>query len=149
MIDINPVGNFTKPLERPVVSCDTSPLITAYTGGCVLNDVTPVFVLDATKNINVRESAKHIYDAYYHPEWTKPEYTPKDIPGRTPNGKLHRPDDGAVPGQQDPDQAPSGAIAANRANSVAVCTNEWPTSMLRQTIWIATSSPSHPLRKDP
>src|SRR5690606_2276493 len=45
---------------------------------------------------------------------------------RAPHGPLHRLVEGAVPGLQDPDEAPSGAIRANRSHSISVCENEWP-----------------------
>ncbi|MEV4289347.1 DNRLRE domain-containing protein [Nonomuraea bangladeshensis] len=130
LTNVTPSGNFTEFLvQSPVVRCDTSPLITKYTGGCILIDVNPVLVFDATVKIGIRQSAKHVWDAYFHADtWTKPTINePKKIPGRTPNGRLHRITEGAVPGLEDPDEAPTGTIRANRRNSIRQCEQLWPT----------------------
>ncbi|QFY11590.1 DNRLRE domain-containing protein [Nonomuraea phyllanthi] len=128
---LTPTGTFADqfPVQSPVVRCDTSPLIIKYTGGCVLIDVNPVLVFDATVKNRIRESAKHVWDAYFHADtWTQPKISePKRIPGRSPNGKLHRIIEGAVPGLEDPDEAPSGTINANRRKSIGECEKLWPT----------------------
>ncbi|WP_083502171.1 DNRLRE domain-containing protein [Sphaerimonospora mesophila] len=119
-------------IQHPVVRCDTSDLIEKYTGGCALTDVTPVLIFDATKSISIKESAKHVWDAYYHPEWTIPIMNGKKVPGRAPYGVLHRTLEGAVPGLEDPDEAPSGTIAKNRAYSISKCREKWPTVKPKQ-----------------
>ncbi|MGW2151724.1 hypothetical protein ACWCOT_46020 [Nonomuraea bangladeshensis] len=90
--------------------------------------VNPVLVFDATVKIGIRESAEHVWDAYFHADpWTKPTINePKKIPGRAPNGGLHRIREGAAPGLEDPDEAPAGTIRANRRNSISQCEQLWP-----------------------
>lgn len=129
MTNSTPGGDVTRDIsiQNPVVRCDTSELIEKYTGGCVLTDVSPVLIFDAIKDAGVKESAKHVWDAYYHPEWTYPLLPNKKVPGRAPNGLLHRTVEGAVPGLEDPDEAPGGTIHANRRNSIGKCREKWPT----------------------
>ncbi|GIH23906.1 hypothetical protein Aph01nite_22160 [Acrocarpospora phusangensis] len=125
-----PGGDITAdvPLQRPVVKCDTSPLIKNYTGGCVLADVAPVLAFDAVKNDGVKESAKHVWDAYFNADkWTKPESdNPKKVPGHAPYGPLHREVEGANADLVDPDLAPTGTIKKNRTHSISICRTEWP-----------------------
>ncbi|MFS1299376.1 LamG-like jellyroll fold domain-containing protein [Streptosporangium longisporum] len=123
-----PGGDVTRDIsiQYPVVRCDTSELIEKYTGGCIFTDVSPVLIFDATKNVGIKESTKHVWDAYYHPEWTYPLLAGKKVPGRAPNGLLHRTVEGAVPGLEDPDEAPSGTIKANRDHSISKCREKWP-----------------------
>ncbi len=113
-------------IQHPVIRCDTAALIEKYTGGCVLTDVSPVLIFDATRIAGIKESAKHVWDAYYHTEWTYPIMSGKKVPGRAPHGVLHRIVDGAVPGLEDPDEAPSGTISKNRAYSISKCREKWP-----------------------
>ncbi|MFI7110272.1 NucA/NucB deoxyribonuclease domain-containing protein [Nonomuraea sp. NPDC050227] len=128
---LTPSGNFADAdwFQSPVVRCDTSTMIVKYTGGCILIDVNPTLVFDAIVKDRIKDSAKHVWDAYFHADnWTKPVINePKRIPGRTPYGKLHRILDGAVPCLEDPDTAPAGTIAANRAFSIGQCRQLWPT----------------------
>ncbi|MEO3863581.1 NucA/NucB deoxyribonuclease domain-containing protein [Acrocarpospora sp. B8E8] len=48
-------------------------------------------------------------------------------PGGQVQEILHREIEGAIPGLEDPDEAPSGTIAANRRNSIGICHQHWPT----------------------
>ena len=129
MTNTTPGGDVTRgiSIQYPVARCDTSELIERYTGGCVFVDVSPVLIFDAIKNAGIKESTKHVWDAYYHPEWTYPLLAGKKVPGRAPNGLLHRTIEGAVPGLEDPDEAPGGTIQANRAHSISKCREKWPT----------------------
>ncbi|WP_283136965.1 LamG-like jellyroll fold domain-containing protein [Rhizohabitans arisaemae] len=58
--------------ERPVnVSCDSSPSIVNYRGGCVMEEATLIFTLDRS-DPTVSQVAEHIYGAFYNPSATKP-----------------------------------------------------------------------------
>ena len=83
--------------------CDSATWIRAYTGGCVVGSIAPVFILDGNDS-KVRESVRHWWAALYHADQTRPDRPyPKRIPGawnstnpgcrRTssgPGGCLHR-----------------------------------------------------------
>lgn len=78
------------------------------------------------KKASIRFSAKHVWDAYNKADTTTPKSMSKRIPGDPLRAPLHRELQGAIPGLEDPDEAPSGTIQANRANSIAQCRNAWP-----------------------
>ncbi|MEU3166991.1 DNRLRE domain-containing protein [Streptosporangium sp. NPDC006930] len=85
------------------ITCDSADWIKAYSGGCVVDSVRPVFILNANEMKNgkykVKETATHIYDALYDSSNTDPARgTNKNIPGRfdpkkygcDASGCLHR-----------------------------------------------------------
>ncbi|WP_157519329.1 hypothetical protein [Herbidospora mongoliensis] len=74
-----------------------------------------MLTFDGVKNDGVKESAKHVWDAYFNAdEWTKPESDkPKKVPGHAPHGPLHREVEGANADLVDPDFTPTGTITAS------------------------------------
>ncbi|MBG0824881.1 DNRLRE domain-containing protein [Planomonospora sp. ID91781] len=63
--------------------CDTSPVIRAYTGGCIVWHIRPIFVLDENDPL-VTKTASHIAQALHDPQSTIPKAgngVPKNIPG--------------------------------------------------------------------
>ncbi|MEV4182239.1 DNRLRE domain-containing protein [Streptosporangium canum] len=126
----DPGEDFTSSIgfQWPIVRCDTSIALSTYTGGCIFPDTTPTLAYDATKKVKSASVAKHVWDAYYNVQWTAPIDPGKKVPGRHPNGKLHRllEDNPTIPWAGDPDEMPWGQVDKNRKHSTATCKQRWP-----------------------
>jgi hypothetical protein len=62
--------------------CDSATWITAYSGGCVVGTIRPVFILDGNEK-KVQQTVSHLERALYSPNLTDPDPHPgKWIPGR-------------------------------------------------------------------
>ncbi|MCC5578951.1 hypothetical protein IMZ11_25320 [Microtetraspora sp. AC03309] len=94
--------------------CDSADWITAYTGGCIVGSVAPIFILDANEKgkKSVEKSVENIYNSLYNPGATlpvPPAGVVKKVPGAwnvnnygcarigtQPGGCLHRTRDTAI-----------------------------------------------------
>ncbi|WP_405087767.1 DNRLRE domain-containing protein [Microbispora sp. NBC_01389] len=63
-----------------LLRCDSSPNISVYRGGCVVNRANPTYRLSKSDD-KVTETAHHIDDALFRPQLTDPYSATKDISG--------------------------------------------------------------------
>ncbi|WP_204054503.1 NucA/NucB deoxyribonuclease domain-containing protein, partial [Planomonospora parontospora] len=116
--------------------CDSAAWITAYSGGCIVSNVRPVFVLNANEKKKnkyvVRETAAHIIKALYAPGTTNPNPgTAKRIPGKFDSANSGC---GSSPGK------PSGCLHRTRINST-ISNNRAVAIPMCRTLWSGYRSP--------
>lgn len=80
--------------------------------GTVFVDYVPTLELSMRPGSDHLQEARHVNDAFHHPQWTFPSHIGKSVPGRDTSRPLHRLMDATKRGQ-------------NHNASVAICEDVW------------------------
>jgi hypothetical protein len=103
--------------------CDSAKWIKAYTGGCVVSSIRPVFILDANNKKNI-QSAYHWWHALYKPDVTFPKKTGKVIPGRLDANNMGCGKVNGIPGKCLHRTTDATVHKKNRDIAIPTCTNQ-------------------------